>query len=304
MRVRLENHYTYEEFEDIMEELISGHGGILTRQVIGQSNDERPIYMLTLGMGSQSLICTAGVHGRETINSILMLSMIEEYIIAYENKECIEGDDIFSLLHTYSIHIIPILNPDGYVIATEGFRKIRNPNLRHAAIMMNISHEYWKYNGRGVDINRNFAAVSYIQQRPCEYPNSEPETKALISVFHNTDSIAYLDFHARGRIIYYYRYSMPYLYNEKQYKVAKYIQELTHYELGKREEELLSRAAGGSTVHYYSENFERPAITVETLEEEVHFPIAVSKWKEAFSKIHTIPLGLLAMHHLEYCNQK
>lgn len=302
MRVQLEKNYTYDELITIMDSLVEENKRVLNKIEIGQSNDERPIYMLSLGFGEKSLICTAGVHGRETINPVLLLSVIEEYVNAYWNKEWIGGHDVFDLLHTYSINFIPVLNPDGYVIATEGFRKINNPNLRHAAIMMNVSHEFWKYNGRGVDINRNFAAASYVQQRPCEYPNSEPETRALIQVFHDADSIAYIDFHSRGRIIYYYRNSMSNLYNLKQHRLAKYIQEISNYELGRKEEELLSKAAGGNTVHYYSENFEKPAITVETISEDVNFPIDNRYQMEAFSEIHTIPLALLDLHYQEIFN--
>lgn len=210
--------------------------------------------------------------------------------------------DVFYLLNTYSLYFIPVLNPDGYVIATEGFRKIRNPNMRHSDILMNISHEFWKYNGRGVDINRNFESISYVQQRPCEYPNSEPETRALIKVFHEVDSIAYLDFHSRGRIIYYYRNSMSNLYNIKQYRLAEYIQKISNYELGRKEEELLTNVSGGNTVHYYSEKLGNPAITVETLPDEVSFPIDSHYQTNAFHEIHMIPLAVLALHYREIFN--
>ena len=46
--------------------------------------------------------------------------------------------------------------------------------------MMNIPHEDWKYNARGVDINRNFPSRSYVQQRPNEMPLSE----AAVSYTH------------------------------------------------------------------------------------------------------------------------
>ena len=63
---------------------------------------------------------------------------------------------------------------------------------------------------RGVDINRNFPCKSYIQQQLQEYPASEQETQTLMRLFQDYETLAYLDFHSRGNVIYYYRQAMPY----------------------------------------------------------------------------------------------
>ena len=43
------------------------------------SLDDRQIPMMRVGLGMETLICTAGVHGRESINPVLLLRMMEEY---------------------------------------------------------------------------------------------------------------------------------------------------------------------------------------------------------------------------------
>ena len=103
--------------------------------------------------------------------------------------------------------------------------------------MRGVDWPYWKYNARAVDINRNFPCKSYIQQQFGEYPASEQETQTLIRVFEQWDTIGYLDFHSRGRIIYYYRQAMPFSYNQRNHKLARYMQKLSNYSLGKQEEE-------------------------------------------------------------------
>ena len=147
---------------------------------------------------------------------------------------------------------------------------------------------------RAVDINRNFPCKSYIQQQFGEYPASEQETQTLIRVFEQWDTIGYLDFHSRGRIIYYYRQAMPFSYNQRNHKLARYMQKLSNYSLGKQEEEYLSRLNGGSPVNYYSELLHKPAITVETVEENADFPMDPSCQERTYEEIRMLPLEIIA----------
>lgn len=293
--IHLNKSYTYEEIIESIYLLGETYSGILKVNIIGESHDERKILMMELGLGKEALICSAGVHGRETVNPILLLAMIEEYCKAFMKKEYIKEYEVFSLLEQYKICFIPLLNPDGYVIAMESFNKIRNPILRQSAKMKNISHEHWKYNGRGVDINRNFPAKSYVQQQPDEYPVSEKETRALVEVFKKYKFSAYLDFHSRGKVIYYYRGAMSFVYNQRQQYYAEHLQNISHYMLGKKEEELDSKLSGGNTVHFFSEYCKKPAITVETVEDEAEFPLSTHYQKRSFEEIHTIPLEMLLL---------
>lgn len=293
--IQLQQTYTYEEIYKACEKLTNQYSEFIRLTVIGTSHDGRKIPMLMLGKGREALICTAGVHGRESVNPTVMLKMAEEYAQAYRNERFIDHFDVKVLLRKYSIYLIPVLNPDGYVIATEGFSMIADEAMRSRSEKMNILSRCWKYNGRGVDINRNFSAKSYIQQTLMEYPNSEPETQALIKVFQGYDHMAYLDFHSRGKIIYYYRAAMPREYNKKQRRIAKELKKAIHYELGKKEEEFLSKASGGNTVHYYSENFGKPAITIETVADEADFPLSNELLRETFSEIYAVPLRMLGM---------
>lgn len=293
--VQLNKRYTYDKIMELISMLITKYEKQIVLKVIGESHDKRKIPLLQIGKGKEALICSAGVHGRESVNPLLLLKMVEDYCKASASGEQIESYNVAKLLNQYMICFIPLLNPDGYVIALESFNKIRNPILRQNAKIRNVSHEDWKYNGRGVDINRNFPAKSYVKQSPDDYPISEPETKALINVFHEYPTVAYLDFHSRGKIIYYYRGAMSFLYNQRQQYLAERLKKITNYSLGTKEEELLTKVSGGNTVHYYSEYSGKPAITVETVEEEAEFPLDVNYQISTYEEIHTIPLGLLEM---------
>ncbi len=263
---------------------------------IGRSHDNRDIVMLKLGYGKKILLFSSGVHGRETINPIVTMKLAEfyaEYYTKYagqnehKQRQLIEppsylteeyGEQLFGrciheLLQTFTILLIPLLNPDGYMISLSGYDILRDSGLRQKAIARNIPHSIWKYNARGADINRNFPSRLWRPKGPGDYAASENETKALIAVFHQYRIRGYIDLHSRGRAIYYYRKRMPELYNERQLQAAKRLQEITKYELMPPAEEVEPGDTGGNTVHYFSEHFYKLALTIETVEDEADFPL-------------------------------
>ncbi|MDD3338223.1 MAG: M14 family zinc carboxypeptidase [Lachnospiraceae bacterium] len=293
--ITLEKCFTYDELFGLMKDLSEEYKEFVLCRIIGQTHDDRLIPMLRVGVGTPALLCSAGMHGRENVNPIIMLKIVEEYCSAYRHKEFIQQCSVYDLLNQFSICFIPVVNPDGYEIAQRGFDVIHNPILRQMCKMKNITHENWKYNARGVDINRNFPSKTYIQQQFYEYPGSENETQALMRLFQDYDSMGYVDFHSRGKIIYYYRQCMSSLYNQRSHRLAKYLQKLSRYNLGTKDEELMSNMSGGHSVHYYSELTGKPALTIETVEDDATFPLDEKYQKEAYEEIRTIPIGILEM---------
>jgi g-D-glutamyl-meso-diaminopimelate peptidase len=288
--------YTYEKLSLDARTLAKQYQSILTCVTIGKSHDNRDILLLKLGHGKKHLIICSGVHGRETINPIVMMGVIEYYAKLYVNhrkqkvdlknqltnaklylgaeyEQMLYGSCNYELLQTFTILFVPLLNPDGYTIALESFAAIRDEKLKKDCMSRQIPHTEWKYNARGMDINRNFPCKSWYPGGKNDLAGSEKETQALIALFRKYASMGFLDFHSRGRSIYYFRGSMTDQYNEKQLKIAERLKEITNYELMPPQEEVVTGDRGGNTVHYYSEQFYKPALTIETVEEEAVFPL-------------------------------
>lgn len=197
---------------------------------------------------------------------------------------------IYNILNTFTFYIIPLLNPDGYEIALGGFDTIRNQELRKHAIAMGIPYEEWKANARGVDINRNFPSVTWRPKFPGDHPASENETKALMYLFDQIPAVGYLDLHSRGKTIYYYKGSMSKEYNERQKFIADRLKAVTGYELMPPETEIEAMDSGGNTVHYFSEKYQQPAITIETVTDLAPFPLDVRFQRPTFEEIYLAPL--------------
>lgn len=295
--------YSNEDLIADTKALTKEYNNILQYVTIGKSHDNRDIIMLKLGIGKKPILFCSGVHGRETINPIVLMKIAESYADIFEayrvNKEFLDkkpkhlsdnGQEhynntldlyykkmfercIYELLQTYTILMIPLLNPDGYMISLEGYNVLNDPELKKKAEEKSIHFSQWKFNGRGVDINRNFPCRSWKPKGPHDYAASENETKALIEVFHKYPIKSFIDFHSRGQYIYYYRNSMNDAYNKKQLKIAKLLKKITGYDLVDEEKEIDHGDSGGNTVHYFSERFYRPAITIETVDEEAGFPL-------------------------------
>lgn len=291
-----EPHYSYEKFRNDAECLAKQYETILQYVTIGSSHDNRDIVLLKLGTGKQFMLCCAGVHARENVNPIVMLRLIEYYADLYVNhkqqknsfkrklyypnqhlseeyEQMLYGACIYELLQTFTILFVPLLNPDGYMISLEGFHAIKDPQLRQRCFEEGIPSEEWKYNARAVDINRNFPSKLWKPKSENDYPGSENETKALLYLFNEYRSKGFLDFHSRGKQIYYYRSMMEESYNNIQLEIACRLKESTGYVLMPPEDEVETGDTGGNTVHYFSEYFHKPALTIETVEEDADFPL-------------------------------
>jgi Zinc carboxypeptidase. len=283
--------YTYQDIMKEIKRIAATYQDVISYHTIGKSHDDREIPMLMLGSGAKCLVCTAGVHGRESVNPVVFLKMIEEYCVAYAAGAMWNIHiDMSSLLSRYAICFIPLLNPDGYAIAIEGFDVIRNMTLRKKNKELNIPAKEWKRNGRGIDINRNFPSFSYAPIHADDSAGSEKETKALIKVFQKYEMGAYLDFHSRGKIIYYFRAALGEAYNRNSHAMARQLQRSCQYDMGTAREEFLTENSGGNTVHYFSEKFNLPAITVETIAEEAKFPLDLCYQAITYKEIVGLPI--------------
>ena len=308
-----EENYSYEKIIGDSYSLANKYSEILKYVTVGKSHDNRDILLLKLGIGKQHMVCCGGVHARENINPIVMLRIIEDYAEFYykhkkqkqefkkkdhyqkirdndEYEDLLYGTCIYEILQTFTILFVPLLNPDGYVISLYGFNAINDPELREICKAKRESSAEWKFNARAVDINRNFPSILYRPKEPGDYASSENETKVLISIFHDYRTKGFLDFHSRGKQIYYHRKVMSEAYNTKQKEIALRLAGVTNYVLNPPEIEVDTGDTGGNTVHYYSERFKKPALTIETVEDDAEFPLDIRYRESTFRELRMVIL--------------
>ncbi len=284
-----DNHIlSFEELEQKVKNTAVLFPDILVR-TFGKSEDDRPLYAMEIGQGEKAVFILGGVHGRESINPAVLVQIAQDIGSLLK-----EGDtSAVELLKEYKLIFIPLLNPDGYVIAQEGFSAIRNEKLRKEAMDKKIRPYEWKGNGRGVDLNRNFPSVSYRGIKEGDYAGSEAESRALIQLIRENQNAGMLDFHSRGEVIYYYRNALGEDYNKRQRRLAQYLAEESGYYPGTAEDEFAGDGIGGNTVHFYSEYTKMPAITVETAPSMAQFPLPGYLQERVYEQIKNLPMVFL-----------
>ena len=259
--IDLERKYTYEELLRQAICLANTYRPFLSLTTYGQSVQGREIIGLKIGFGPVRLLCTGGVHGRESINPVVLLRIAEHYA---------QNDYHHPMFKENSCLILPLVNPDGYTIAAT-----KNPQC--------------KENAKGIDLNRNFASATFRPAPHMPAPFSEPESRIVKEVMSIPHLLCYLDFHSRGNTIYYYRNQKGEAYNLRQKEIALYLSHLTGYSLQEPELELDPNSGGGNTVHYFSEYFDKPALTIETAPDHAEFPMDASYQRSVYSDIQMVP---------------
>jgi predicted deacylase len=217
VKLDLSRRYRYSELESIWKSIADN--GLYKMEIIGKSVDNRNIYALKLGSGKKSVLITAGVHARETSNTLFITRFLIELSNSYKSNLNYAGVSAKTLLdRDLTIYVIPCVNPDGYEMTQ--FPSSIKANLPAKGIK-NLSAA--KSNANLVDLNRNFPNYSSailwknigrtryyaikpgIQFYPGKALGDQPETQAVmrfVQKYLTKDTKLFIDIHSGGSIVY------------------------------------------------------------------------------------------------------
>jgi len=180
---------------------------VTTRDFTTQGYDGReqglrgpsPLRYVTLSTGKgiaekPGVLLMASPHGREKMNPLVMVELIEELCANYNPASSDPAiKEISDLMDSLNVYVVPVSNPDGLNYAVhddDGWRKTRST--------IPGSGE------KGVDINRNYD-YEWKPGRPeseaysGRAPFSEPETRHIAGILEEHPGIRLAcDFHSKG----------------------------------------------------------------------------------------------------------
>ena len=254
-----ENGYTYPMLQEDLAALAETYPELFSYMTIGKSVDERGIFACTVGNpnAERKILLTGGIHGKEYLSSLLVMTQIEYYLSNAESGSY-NGLSYAQMLQECVFYVLPMINPDGIMLALEGIdsmqtaeargtvEKIYADNLRDGlttASDINVYLAYnWKANANGVDLNRNFALSNWADVKtgilaPCfrnyKGPSaaSEPETRAVSAYVESLGELeALLSFHTAGQVVY-WDCGMTGTVRQQTFDLAKAVCEHTGYKL-------------------------------------------------------------------------
>jgi|AGTN01.2.fsa_nt_gi Zinc carboxypeptidase. len=165
---------------------------------IGRTVLGYPIPLLSKGEGKERLLLVGTVHAREHITTDLLIELFKAY----------KG--------TAAVDLVPMLDIDGYLLQTGGVDSLPlRPGDKRDLIAINKGADFslWKANVRAVDLNVNFDAgwgegksnVRYPSPENFigDFPESEPETKAIVRLLKEKDYALAAAYHTKGEEVYY-----------------------------------------------------------------------------------------------------
>lgn len=218
--------YTYDEMCTDIGNLSSRYGSLMKTNVLGTTFDGRNLYEVVVGNpnAGKHVLIHAGIHAREYMTPLLVMKQME-YALAFYSTGSYEGRQLSDMFDQVALHFVPMVNPDGITLSQLGIGAIRSEELRQTINQCYASDvalgrtssgfdrylNYWKANGRGVDLNQNFPAnweqistvpaPSYATYRGTS-ALSEPETQALANLVRSRSWAATVSYHSMGNIIY------------------------------------------------------------------------------------------------------
>lgn len=262
----------------------------LTRETIGESLCSRPLDMLTIGNHENCILLAGGFHGMEWITTLLLLKFIDRVCSSIITSKSCYGVMLSPMLNRRGLAVVPCVNPDGAEIQINGADSAGvYKELVQKASSGNT--ESWQANARGVDINHNFdAGWEKLHQLEAdsgitspsptrfggEYPESEPESRALASLCRAGRFDHVLAFHSQGEEIYYGYGSSIDIKTQKQ---AQALSRVSGYSLSEPE----GLASGGGFKDWFCQSMKKPGFTVEVGKGKN--PLPITELESIYNKI-------------------
>ncbi|XP_037623423.1 carboxypeptidase A4 [Sebastes umbrosus] len=191
---RLETIYSW------MDTLVAQYPKLVTKQEIGKSYENRPMYVLKFSTGGNkrpAIWIDTGIHSREWVSQATGVWTANKIATGY-------GTDasLTSLLNTMDIYMLLLTNPDGYAYTHSNDRMWRKTRSRNSGSSC-----------RGVDPNRNWDAGfggPGASRNPCSESyhgpsaHSEIEVKNVVNLIKSHGNFkSFISVHAYSQLLMY-----------------------------------------------------------------------------------------------------
>ena len=258
----------------------------------------RPVWAMSIGEGPRQVLYSGAYHANEWITATLLLKFAEDYAEAIQNNGTIAGQNAQELFQFATIHIVPMVNPDGVDLVTG----VLQPGEEQYERALGFAREYpnipfpdgWKANLNGVDLNLQFPAgwlmareikfrQGYTRPGPRDYvgraPLNQVESQAMYDYTERIDPALVLAYHAQGEVIY-WQYGGIEVPGARE--LAERFASLSGYAL----EDVPYASSFAGYKDWFIQAFRRPGFTIEV--GSGTNPLPISQFDEIYA--HNLPI--------------
>ena len=278
---------------------LSARYPFLRSRVLTQSAFGNPICALSMGEGERNVIYSAAFHANEWITTPVLLKFAEELAQAYETGGKLYGVPAKTILKASTIHLVPMVNPDGVDLVTGETEPGTLPYVAARQIADNFPAipfpNGWKANLLGVDPNLQYPArwllareikfrQGFDRPAPRDYvgraPLSQRESIAMAELTEEVNPELVLAYHTQGKVIYwqFQDYQVP-----GARELAEEFSRISGYEL----EDVPYESSFAGYKDWVIQSFRRPGFTIECGLGESPLPLS------QFEEIYQANLGIL-----------
>lgn len=213
--------YSY-AYNTILLDGLTARYPFLTESRAGRSIMGRPLAAVQVGKGETAVFYNAAHHANEWITSTLVMRWLENYGAAIASDGEIYGRRAKTLFERTTLHLMPLVNPDGVDLVT-GALPAEDSYYQRAAAMAEYYPAIpfpsgWKANISGVDLNLQYPAgweqarrikfaQGFTRPGPRDFvgtaPLAEPESQAVYNYTRERDFRLTLSYHTQGEVIFY-----------------------------------------------------------------------------------------------------
>jgi len=263
-------------------------------EMIGKSVEGRAIYALKVGTGKKEILFDASLHAREHMTTNVLLEMMDNYVLHYNNKTSFAGYNVKQVLDQTSIWFVPMMNPDGVTLVQGGKNAVKN-GATAQKINGGTNFARWKANVRGVDLNKNFDAGWSVINNNIKKPSymgyrgpkkfSEPEAVALKHFVEKHNFMSYISYHSSGQVLYWFNFQAGgQLSRDIQY--VNQLKSITGYSIVPP----YYRRGTGSSADWFIATTKKPGITVEIAPYAGEKPVPLVYWDRIWKQNHKVGL--------------
>ncbi|KAF9972390.1 hypothetical protein BGZ73_004521 [Actinomortierella ambigua] len=201
-------YHSYADHTRWLTSQISSHSGKASSISFGRSFEGRPQAGIKIGSGPNHVVFHGTLHAREWVSTMVVEYIIDQLLTSSDPR-------VAKYLKKYTFHIVPIANPDGFVVTQTSDRMHRKNTQVNRGCLGTDPNRNWGYKWGAVGASTNPCSDDYMG--PSAF--STPEASNIAKYLKSLPNVAvYIDFHAYSQL-----WMVPYGFTSERPKTYKYM---------------------------------------------------------------------------------